>query len=183
MPYEWSDTNTGAPVNSGAPFHAHIDAGKPITLTAWPYRSLKKKDFVRFMGATCALLFLPLIALLGKGPLWVMLPFLLATIGLIWWFINRSYRDGTLTEVLEITPELATLTRTDPKGRVQTWQANPYWITATLHKSDGPVPQYLTLRGENTREVELGAFLTEEERVELAAELQLILDGSPPTSR
>lgn len=175
MPYEWSDTNTGAPVNSGAPFHAHIDAGKPITLTAWPYRSLKKKDFVRFMAATCALLFLPLIALLGKGPLWVMLPFLLATIGLIWWFINRSYRDGTLTEVLEITPELATLTRRDPKGRVQTWQANPYWITITLHKSGGPVLQYLTLRGENTREVELGAFLTPEERVELARDLAYLI--------
>ena len=174
MPYVWSDTNTGAPVQSGAPFHAHIDAGKPITLTAWPYRSLRKKDFVRFMGATCALLFLPLIALLGKGPLWVMLPFLLGTIALIWWFIDRSYRDGTLTEVLEITSDMATLTRRDPKGRVQSWQANPYWITVTLHKT-GPVPQYLTLRGDGEREVELGAFLAEAERVELAPELRLVL--------
>jgi len=176
MPYEWSDMNTGAPVNSGAPFHAHIERGASLRLTAWPYRSLKKKDFVRFMGATCMLLLLPLLALLGKNPLWVMLPFLLGTIALIWWFIERNYRDGTLTEVLEITPDIATLTRREPGGATQAWQSNPYWIIVTLHKSGGPVPQYLTLRGDGEREVELGVFLTAEERVKLARELKLLLD-------
>lgn len=40
----------------------------------------------------------------------------------------------------------------------------------TLHATGGPVPQYLTLKGEG-REVELGAFLTEAERKLLAAEI------------
>jgi len=167
--------NTGAPVKSGAPFHAHIERGTSLRLTAWPYRSLKRRDFVRFMGATCMMLLLPLLALLGKSPLWVMLPFLLGTIALIWWFIERSYRDGTLTEVLEITPDQVTLIRRGPGGATQAWQSNPYWITVTLHKSAGPVPQYLTLRGVGEREVELGAFLTEEERVQLVEELRTTL--------
>ncbi|MBI1493256.1 DUF2244 domain-containing protein [Rhodobacteraceae bacterium MYP1-1] len=175
MPYEWSDMNTGAPVETGAPFYAHVDAGRPLVLTAWPYRSLKKKDFVRFMAATSALLFLPLLALLGQGPLWVMLPFLLGAIALIWFFINRSYRDGTLTEVLELTADTVHLTRREPKGAIREWQANPYWITVTLHRNKGPVPHYLTLRGDGAREVELGAFLTPEERVRLSEELQFIL--------
>ena len=38
----------------------------------------------------------------------------------------------------------------------------------------GRVPQYLTLKGEG-REVELGAFLTEDERVALAGEIRKTL--------
>ena len=46
-----------------------------------------------------------------------------------------------------------------------------------LHASSGPVPQYLTLRG-GPREVELGAFLTEEERQRLHADLSTRLRQS-----
>jgi uncharacterized membrane protein len=43
-----------------------------------------------------------------------------------------------------------------------------------LHKKGGPVPEYITLAG-GPREVELGAFLSEEERVTLAPELRRAL--------
>ncbi len=56
-----------------------------------------------------------------------------------------------------------------PSG-VQEWQANPHWVRLTLHPTAGPVPQYLTLTG-NGREVELGAFLTEAERIALHTDL------------
>ena len=54
------------------------------------------------------------------------------------------------------------------------WQANPHWVRVTLHKTGGPVPNYLTLRG-NGREVEIGAFLAEEERLTLQHELRRAL--------
>ena len=41
----------------------------------------------------------------------------------------------------------------------------------SLHETGGPVPNYVTLSG-NGREVEIGAFLSEDERVELFSELQ-----------
>ena len=53
--------------------------------------------------------------------------------------------------------------RHGPKGKRQDWEANPYWLRVTLHETDGPVPNYLTLKGDG-REVELGAFLSEDER-------------------
>lgn len=43
-----------------------------------------------------------------------------------------------------------------------------------LTPAGGPVPDYLTLKGRD-REVELGAFLTPEERKELAGELRAAL--------
>jgi uncharacterized membrane protein len=54
-------------------------------------------------------------------------------------------------------------------------------VRLTVHKTGGPVPQYLTLKG-NGREVELGAFLTEAERLTLADELNAALAGGAPRS-
>lgn len=153
MPYEWlpSDQTTQR-------------------LHLWPYRSLPRRGMVWFLGATAVAIGLPLLGLIGSPVLWGLLPFLLATIAAIWWALEKSFRDAEIVEDLEITPDLMRLTRHGPKGKRQDWQANPYWVRLTLHATGGPVPQYLTLKGDG-REVELGAFLTEAERRVLAAEL------------
>lgn len=157
MPYEWIKT---APEDSGAVFHeAHL----------WPYRSLPKRGFVWFIGGTAILLMVPLLAVIGSPVLWGLLPFLLGVIWALWWALGRSYRDGELLEVLRLGPGLATLDRHQPDGTTLHWEANPYWVRARLHAT-GPVPSYLTLKGEG-REVELGPFLTPEERRQLAAEV------------
>ena len=69
------------------------------------------------------------------------------------------------------------LTRQGPGKRRQSWEANPHWVTVSLHEKGGRVPQYLTLRGAG-REVELGAFLSEDERVVLQREVTDMLARS-----
>ncbi len=151
MPYRWT-------------------AETPERLNLWPHRSLPRQGFVVFIAITAGLLAVPLLAVLGSPILWALLPFLLGAVAAIWLALEKSYRDGEITEVLTLTRDLVTLTRSGPKGQ-QTWQANPHWVQVSIYHTGGPVPEYLTLRG-NGREVEIGAFLTPEERKALEGELR-----------
>lgn len=145
--------------------------GEQAQLRLWPHRALAPRGFVGFIGATAALFCLPLLATLGTPGLWMVLPFVAGTLALIWWALRRSGRDGAQTfEILQLSPDRVTLTRHDPGGRVQSWQANPYWVRLECHESAGPVPDYLTLQG-NGRMVEIGAFLSPAERQALRGEL------------
>ena len=154
MPYEWLPPREGEQ-----------------RLHLWPHRSLSQRGFVGFVGLTAALIAVPLLPNLGSPVLWALLPFLLATIWGIWFALRKNGRDRDIVEDLSLTPDRITLVRHGPKGQRQDWEANPYWLRVTLHETGGPVPNYLTLKGEG-REVELGSFLSEEERVALRWELQ-----------
>ncbi len=160
MPYRWQDPEADPP---GAP--------APLArLHLHPFRSLPKTGFVWFIGLTAALLAVPLIGLLGSPVLWGLLPFLLGALWAIWHALQRSYRDGEIVEELTLWPDRVTLTRDGPRGQHKAWEANPHWVRVTLHETGGPVPNYLTLSGAG-REVELGAFLSEDERIALRPEL------------
>jgi uncharacterized membrane protein len=153
MPYEWLPPD-----------------GSEQRLHLWPHRSLTQRGFVWFVGLTAALIAVPLIGILGSPVLWALLPFLLATIWAIWFALRKNGRDRDILEDLRLSPERITLVRHGPNGRRQDWEANPYWLRVTLHESGGPVPHYLTLKA-GGREVELGAFLSEDERIALKDEL------------
>src|SRR5690606_26364859 len=88
--------------------------------------------------------------------------------------LRRSWADREITEELAIDRSRARLVRKGPGRRLQSWEANTFWVTVHLHPTGGPVPDYLTLRGDG-REVELGAFLTGEERRRLWSELRSVL--------
>ncbi len=160
MPYEWT------------PERPHDTSHWRLSL--WPYRSLLRKDFVMFIGATAALVALPLLTLLGQPVLWGLLPFFLLMIAGVWYALHVSYRRGEVLEELTVDEAHAYLTRHNPKGDVQEWDANRYWVTVHLHPKGGPVENYLTLRG-GDREVEIGAFLDAEERLALYDELSRAL--------
>lgn len=166
MPFEWIEPQTPK---------------EPRVLHAWPYRSLPKRGFVIFIFITFLLILLPLFAALGTPVLWGLLPFLLGTLGLLWMLLQRSYKDGSVLEEMRIWPDKVELTRYEPRGPDKHWDANPYWISVELHPKGGPVPNYVTLKG-GPREVELGAFLTPEERLQMREDLQITLANLPQPS-
>lgn len=166
MPYRWS-----AP-----PRKAQDET--TLTLTLWPHRSLPRRGFAAFVLATFTLICIPLLPLLGTALLWGMLPFLLLAVGGVWWALESTYRSARLREVLTLGPEEVHLTRLDPGGQARDWTCNRYWTRVVLHATGGPVAYYVTLKG-NGREVEIGAFLSEEERLALHDDLTRALQGVP----
>ncbi|SEP23052.1 Uncharacterized membrane protein [Salinihabitans flavidus] len=154
MPYHWTEN----PPDAGA------------VLTLWPYRSLPHKGFAVVILVTFVVITIPLYPLLGTALVWGMLPFMLAGVAGLWWGLRRSYRDGTTLEELTRAGDILTLIHTPARGAPQSWECNIYWAKAELHDNGGPVPFYITLSG-NGRTVEIGRFLSEDERKALFAEL------------
>lgn len=146
------------------------------TLHLWPHQSLTPKGYARFIGVTAVLIAVPLLIVLGSSLWWGLLPFLMAALFGVKWALDRSRRDRQILEVLTLGPEEARLERFNPQGAAQSWACNRYWATVQLHADDGPVPNYVTLRGCG-REVEIGAFLSEAERMALYDDLKRALPG------
>lgn len=178
MPLKWDDIPERAPAKAGARSLDGSPEGSrdaPLArLSVWPHRSLPRKGFAIFIGVTFALLLVPLLAVVGTPILWGLLPFAMGVLALTWVLLERSYADGRLTEVLTIWDDRLELVRHNPRGPDQHWEANPYWVRVELHKEGGPVENYLTLSGSD-RTVEIGAFLSPEERIALRDDLQRVL--------
>ena len=155
MPYQWSETS------------------EESVLTLWPHQSMTPQGFTWFIGATALMLTLPLLAVLGSAVAWVLMVFFLATIAGVWRAITANQQARATEERLTLTETSVGLVHRPPKGEALSWEANPHWVTVNL-RHDGPVENYLTLRG-GGREVELGAFLTPEEREELYGELKRVM--------
>jgi uncharacterized membrane protein len=146
-----------------------------LKLRLTPYKSLTPEGFVWFIGLTAALISVPLLSILGTSVFWALLPFIVAAVWAVWAALKRSWRDHELFEEVTLWDDLIRIERHEPRRRAPLdWEANPYWVRVALHDKGGPVPNYLTLSG-GGREVELGAFLTPVERMELKDRLERVL--------
>ena len=145
-------------------------------IEVWPYNSLKPKGFVLFLGSTFVLISLPLFNVLGTTVFWGLLPFLLLAFMGVWFALRRSLNARQILEQLTLSREEIALIRQNPTGEHKRWVCSPYWAKLKIYETEGPVANYITLTG-NGREVELGAFLSEDERRTLYGELKQLLDG------
>ncbi len=159
MPLEWRQEGA-AP--SGA---------APVTrLTLRPHRSLDARGFAIFIGATFVLCLVPLLAVIGTAALWMLLLSLMAALCTVWIALRASWAQASLTETLTLSNERISLERREVGGDVRRWEADPHWVKVNLHREGGPVENYVTLTG-GGREVEIGAFLSPDERLALRDDL------------
>ena len=156
MPYRWN-----------FPEEAH----QPVRLRIWPHQSLTPEGFVWFIAPTALLFLLPLVAMLGSLIMWILLFFFACTMSAIWWAIMANRRHRMIEEELCLWPDRAVLRHQQPGKEPLFWEANPYWIRLEMKAEGGPVENYLTLKG-GDRTVEIGAFLSAEERALLRRELE-----------
>ena len=153
MPYTWSDDSKTAPL-----------------LRLWPHRSLPRRGFAAMILLAFTLGTIPLYGLIGTVALWGILPFILIMVGALWWGLERSYRDADILEELSLRGDMLHLTHSPVRGAPLEWECNVYWARAEIHPKGGPVDHYIVLSG-NGRAVELGRFLSVEERESLFNEI------------
>lgn len=141
-------------------------------VTIWPNRSLGRVGFRNTMLLVIVGTTIPMIPLFkAASTLWILL-FGIIPVVLLYLFFIRNYLDGRLTEEIRIYPDLIAVERREPKGKILRWHANPYWLR--IHMHDTPIENYLTLEG-NQRTIELGAFLSPEERLTLKADIEKVI--------
>ena len=158
MPYRWT-TEPDAQVQE---------------LQLWPHNSLPQNGMAATVLFTFTMILIPTLPLLGSAVLWGLAPSVPGAGGALYYALRRNRRARQIIEVLTLGPDDTTLTRTDANGAVQAWDCNRYWTQVTKYDSEGPVPHYITLKGKG-REVEIGAFLSEEERLALYDDLNRAL--------
>ncbi len=147
---------------------------KPVyDVTLWPNQSLTGQGLIWFLGISAGFLILPLIGIAGTAVFWGLIPFLALAFGGMWLAIRRNRANLRITEELKIWRDEVRVERREPGGQILRWQAEPLRVRIKLHK-DQRIEDYLTLSGSG-REIELGAFLAPEERVELAEEIEAAL--------
>ena len=174
MPVEWIE-NERAPAKTGA-LSDFGECSTPILrVVLRPNRSLPRKGLAWLLLLVWGLLLVPVIPLVGTVALWVMLPFLLGALWALWYSIERNYRDGELYEELTLWSGLVRVEHHAPGQDGLEWEANPYWVRLKLYESSARLENYVTLKGSG-REIELGAFLSPEERKELHERLSGALD-------
>lgn len=139
-------------------------------VTLWPNQSLTRRGYLIALGAAALGLALPVAALIGTNVFWPILGFAIIPLVALRLAFRRNNRALCIEERLTIWRDEVRVERREPDGRILRWQADPMRLRLRLH-ADGKVEDYLTLSG-GGREIELGAFLSPEERVELAGEIE-----------
>ena len=170
--YLYLDTTRARPTVFCMPYDWISSASNTTKeLHLWPHQSLPLQGYVAILAMAAILTTVPLLPVLGSMALWGVFPFVLVALFGLKWALDRNRQDQQVLEILKLDTKNIHLEHQAPRQKTQTWDCNRYWATVKLHKDDGPVPNYLTLRG-NGREVEIGAFLSEEERIALYGDLK-----------
>jgi uncharacterized membrane protein len=158
-----------AALSSSAPIEREDPPVWEITL--WPNRSLGLIGF-RVTMAIAALGFaIPVLPFVWAGGFWVLLPFVGVAFVALGLAFKANNRHGQMREHVSLWKDLIAVERHEVNGEIKRWSCNPYWMRSNLVKDGGPVDNYLTLIGSD-REIELGAFLSPEERLELLADIE-----------
>ena len=145
------------------------DEPAPIfAATLEPHRSLSPRGFVILMSAIAGVAFGAGLAFALVGA-WPVFGFFGLDVLLIYVAFKASYRSGRMHETLRLTENALTVERVGPGRRHRSWRFQPYWLRVEM--DDPPEHESQLTLASHGRRLVVGAFLTPEERLELAKAL------------
>ncbi|MFT5489231.1 MAG: putative membrane protein [Paracoccaceae bacterium] len=130
-----------------------------------PNTSLEPKGFLLLMTAIASVSFVAGMVFMLMGA-WPVVGFLGLDIALIYLAFRTNYRWARMYETVRLTADSLLVERVSASGKVQRWRFQPYWLRVNI---DEPVSHdsQLVLSSHGKR-LRVGAFLSPDERVQLA---------------
>jgi uncharacterized membrane protein len=143
-----------------------------LDVVLYPNRSLGGTGFAVLMAAIVLV-----SATVGAGFMmvgaWPVTGFLGLDVLLVYFAFRWNSREARRAEFVRLDPDGLSVRRLEPDGRSQSWRFEPYWVRVALVQA-GRHDRRLVLRSHG-RELTIGAFLTQDERLELARALDAAL--------
>ena len=137
-----------------------------------PHRSLSKPGFLILMAVVAVVSFTAGMVFLLQGA-WPVMGFFGLEVALVYIAFRMNYRAGRLFETVQLRSDELLVRRVDPAGRAASWTFQPNWLRVSMDNPPEHESQLvLTTHG---RSLTIGAFLTPEERLEVALALRTAL--------
>jgi len=142
-----------------------------IKIRLAPNRSLDSHGTkVVFAVVACGFL-LPIIPFIGSPIGTTLTIFSGLTFYLFLTLLQRNFQQGSTFEEILISKDKIIVVHQEKNKEQMTWECNPYWTKVHLDINNPKLKNYLTLAGKGRR-IELGAFLSPDERLELRDKIQ-----------
>ncbi len=151
-----------------------------LDLVVYPHRSLGPTGFLVLMAVLCGCSFAVGLGFFLSGA-WPVVGFLGIDVLVVYLAFRLNYRAARAYETVRLTPAALEVTKVDPRGRGRRISFQPYWLAVDM---DDPPRRHsrLTLRSHGRR-LEIGGFLTPEEKLDLARALRRALaEARRPTA-
>lgn len=133
-----------------------------------PHKSLSQAGFRVLMAALAA-------AFLGVGTVffvagaWPVIGFCGLELALVYLFFRLNFRDLRRYETIRLTGTELEVRRVAPDGRAECVSFQPYWLQVTVENSPGRSSRLVL--SSHGRTLDIGSFLSPEEREDLARAL------------
>jgi len=138
----------------------------------YPRRSLGRKGYAILIAGTAAIVFLYGLVFLAIGA-WPIFGFLGGEWLLFWFLFRKNHRGDDRAERIRLYADHLVFERYDRRGGHTKEKLQPYWLNVILERAEEP-DNALYLRSHG-RSIEVGAFLSPQERRDLAGELHAVL--------
>ena len=137
-----------------------------------PHRSLPRWGFILLIGSLAAALVAVALSFWSLGA-WPVAGFCGLEAFMVWGAFELNYRSGRRLETVRLDDVTLRIDRIAPNGRTQYWTFEPGWVRVVLEPENSDNNRLvLTSHG---RRLQIGSFLTDDERLDLANALNSAL--------
>jgi uncharacterized membrane protein len=143
---------------------------KPLfAATLTPHRSLSRRGLGIVVAVLAIGASIPGIIFFSEG-MWPVVAFLLVDVGLAWWALSTSLRDGRRYERVTLWPDQLELKQVDGRGKETLTRFAPFNVKLVVDRDYNERTTGLRLKSVE-RDLVIGAFLSQDDKSSFAKAL------------